>query len=123
MGIAAGVGHFFQSILEVIQGIFAAIVNTFLFALSTVADAGKGVVHFVEGTLGFAFRKFSQHDTVAPGPRMSRARVLQNVDLLFADRRLDNFFIIGTITAAVFGYLLYQQRQGTTPVGKAVKNK
>jgi hypothetical protein len=41
----------------------------------------------------------------------------------FANHYLDNFFIIGTITAAVFGYLLYQQRQGTTPVSQTIKNK
>jgi hypothetical protein len=56
MGIASGIGHFFESIIEMIQGIFAAIFNIFALALHTVADAGKGVVHFIEGTLGFAIR-------------------------------------------------------------------
>jgi hypothetical protein len=59
MGIASGIGHFFESILEVIQGIFAAIFNAFALVLHTIADAGKGVVHFIEGTLGFAIRTFS----------------------------------------------------------------
>lgn len=59
MGIAAGIGHFFESILEVIQGIFAAILHAFQFVLQTFVDLGKGAVNFVEGTLGFAFRKFS----------------------------------------------------------------
>jgi len=90
MGIAAGIGHFFQSILEVIQGIFAAIIHFFQFVLQTVADTGKGLVHFVEGTLGFA---------------------------------IHNFFILGTVAAAIFGYLLYQQRQGTSSVSRTIKNK
>lgn len=58
MGIASGISHFFQSIIEVFQGIFAAIFNIFALALHTVADTGKGIVHFIEGTLGFAIRKF-----------------------------------------------------------------
>jgi hypothetical protein len=57
MGIASGVGHFIQSILEVIQGIFATILHAFQFILQTFVDLGKGIVNFVEGTLGFAFRK------------------------------------------------------------------
>ena len=39
-------------------GIFAAIFNAFALVLHTIADAGKGVVHFIEGTLGFAIRTF-----------------------------------------------------------------
>ncbi|KAH8668406.1 hypothetical protein BX600DRAFT_459945 [Xylariales sp. PMI_506] len=34
-----------------------------------------------------------------------------------------NFLLLGTIAAAVFGYLYYQQRQGTTPVSRTIKNK
>ncbi|ETS73613.1 hypothetical protein PFICI_14559 [Pestalotiopsis fici W106-1] len=90
MGIASGIGHFFESIIEVIQGIFTAIFNVFALALHTVADAGKGVVHFIEGTLGFA---------------------------------IHNFFILGTVAAAVLGYLYYQQRQnGSTRVSKTLKS-
>ncbi|KAI1848057.1 hypothetical protein JX265_002061 [Neoarthrinium moseri] len=67
MGITSGVGHFFQSIIEVIQGIFAAIFNAFALVLHTIADAGKGVVHFVEGTLGFAIHNFFILGTIAAG--------------------------------------------------------
>lgn len=66
MGIASGIGHFFESILEVIQGIFAAIFNAFALVLHTIADAGKGVVHFIEGTLGFAIRTFSSSSSLSP---------------------------------------------------------
>lgn len=67
MGIAAGVGHFFESILEVFQGIFAAILHAFQFVLQTFVDLGKGAVNFVEGTLGFAFRKlFFSHLLLLP---------------------------------------------------------
>lgn len=58
MGIASGIGHFFEAILETIQGIFAAFFNIIALVLNTIADAGKGVVHFIEGTLGFAIRTF-----------------------------------------------------------------
>jgi len=37
--------------------------------------------------------------------------------------KTDNFFILGTVAAAVFGYMLYAQRQGTTPVSRTMKNK
>lgn len=57
MGITAGIGHFFESILEVFQGIFAAILHAFQFVLQTFVDLGKGAVNFIEGTLGFAVRK------------------------------------------------------------------
>ncbi|XXG99328.1 hypothetical protein Hte_005665 [Hypoxylon texense] len=90
MGIAAGIGHFFQSIIEVIQGLLGAIVNFFQFILNSIIGLFQGFVNFVEGTLGFAFH---------------------------------NFFILGTVAAAVFGYLLYSQRQGTTPVSRTIKNK
>ncbi|KAI1175821.1 hypothetical protein F4777DRAFT_297592 [Nemania sp. FL0916] len=36
---------------------------------------------------------------------------------------IHNFFILGTVAAVVFGYLLYSQRQGTTPVSRTIKNK
>ncbi|KAI4595595.1 hypothetical protein LQW54_000313 [Pestalotiopsis sp. IQ-011] len=90
MGIASGIGHFFEAILETIQGIFAAFFNIIALVLNTIADAGKGVVHFIEGTLGFA---------------------------------IHNFFILGTVAAAVLGYLYYQQRQnGSTRVSKSLKS-
>jgi phage-related protein len=110
MGISSGVGHFVQSIVEIIQGFFLAIIHGVQLVLQTVADLGKGIVHFVEGTLGFAFRKF-------PPPRHSLDTTLCSLSAA------DNFFLIGTILALVFGYMVYQQRQGTTPVSKAVKNK
>ncbi|KAI0844750.1 hypothetical protein F5Y00DRAFT_188536 [Daldinia vernicosa] len=90
MGLAAGVGHFFQSIIEVIQGFLGAVINFFQLILNTVIGLFQGFVSFVEGTLGFA---------------------------------IHNFFILGTLAAAVFAYLLYSQRKGTTPVSRAVKNK
>ncbi|KAI6081581.1 hypothetical protein F4821DRAFT_264746 [Hypoxylon rubiginosum] len=90
MSIASGIGHFFQSIIEVIQGILGTIVNFFQFILNSIIGLFQGFVNFVEGTLGFA---------------------------------IHNFFILGTVAAAVFGYLLYSQRQGTTPVSRTIKNK
>ncbi|KAI0024612.1 hypothetical protein F4780DRAFT_545328 [Xylariomycetidae sp. FL0641] len=101
MGIASGIGHFFESIVEVLQGIVAAIVHAFQIALNSVVHLFQtalhmvmslfsGFVNFVEGTLGFA---------------------------------IHNFFILGTVAAAVFGYMLYTQRQGSAPVSRTVKSK
>jgi hypothetical protein len=70
MGIASGIGHFIESIAELIQGFFAAILHTFQFALNSVFDIVQfainsvlsvfsGFVNFVEGTLGFAFRELT----------------------------------------------------------------
>ncbi|KAH7038204.1 uncharacterized protein B0I36DRAFT_359796 [Microdochium trichocladiopsis] len=101
MGVASGIGHLVQSVIEVFQGIFATIFHIFEGAISavlhffqlvfdSVLGLFKGVAHFVENTLGFA---------------------------------IHNFFILGTIAAVVFGYLLFSQRQGTTPVSRTIKNK
>jgi phage-related protein len=100
MGIASGISHLFQAIVETIQGIFAAILNVFQeifgaishvfqFVLSTITGVFHGFVNFVEGTLGFAFH---------------------------------NFFIIGTGVAVVLGYMLYKRRTGTAPASRAVKS-
>ncbi|KAI0828413.1 hypothetical protein F5Y06DRAFT_283139 [Hypoxylon sp. FL0890] len=90
MGIAAGVGHFFQSIIELIQGIVGAVVHFFQLILNSILGVFQAFASFVEGTLGFA---------------------------------IHNFFILGTVAAAVFAYMLYTQRQGTTPISRAIKNK
>ncbi|KAI1386120.1 uncharacterized protein F4822DRAFT_306277 [Hypoxylon trugodes] len=90
MGIASGVGHVFQSIVEVIQGLLATVINFFQWIVNSIIGVFQAFVHFVEGTLGFA---------------------------------IHNFFILGTLAAVVFGYLLYTQRQGTAPVSRSVKNK
>ncbi|KAI0128231.1 hypothetical protein F4776DRAFT_200386 [Hypoxylon sp. NC0597] len=90
MGIAAGIGHFFQSIVEMIQGLLAAVVHFFQLIANSVIGVFQAFVHFVESTLGFAFH---------------------------------NFFILGTVAAAVFGYMLYTQRQGTAPASRTIKSK
>ncbi|KAI1373891.1 hypothetical protein F4677DRAFT_183205 [Hypoxylon crocopeplum] len=90
MGIASGVGHFFQSIIELIQGFIAAVANFFQWIFNSVIGLLGGFVNFVEGTLGFA---------------------------------IHNFFLLGTVAAAVFGYMLYTQRQGTAPASRTVKSK
>ncbi|KAK6074945.1 hypothetical protein SCUP234_07944 [Seiridium cupressi] len=90
MGIASGIGHFFQSIIEVFQGILQAIFNAFALVINVIVDTGKGAVNFIEGTLGFA---------------------------------IHNFFLLGTVAAAVLGYLYYQQRQnGSTRASKTLKS-
>ncbi|KAI1362780.1 hypothetical protein F5Y08DRAFT_311129 [Xylaria arbuscula] len=99
MGVTSGIAHLFESVVEMIQGVFAAVFSTFKFALESVADLFKfainsvmslfsGFVNFVEGTLGFAFH---------------------------------NFFILGTLAAVVLGYMLYSQQQTQGRKG-AIKN-
>ncbi|RYP80478.1 hypothetical protein DL770_006195 [Monosporascus sp. CRB-9-2] len=58
MGITSGVTHFVESILEVLQGLAAAVVHFFQLALDSVIGVFRGFVSFVEGTLGFAFHNF-----------------------------------------------------------------
>ncbi|KAK7753494.1 hypothetical protein SLS62_004569 [Diatrype stigma] len=65
MGIAAGVTHFVEAILEVVQGFLGAIVHFFQLIVSSIVGAFQGVVHFVEGTLGFAFQNFFILGTIA----------------------------------------------------------
>ncbi|KAI0201505.1 hypothetical protein F4808DRAFT_128149 [Astrocystis sublimbata] len=89
MGVASGIAHLFESIVETIRGIFAGILHLFGFCIDAVVGVFTGCVNFIEGTLGFA---------------------------------IHNFFILGTIAALVFGYILYTQRQGTAPVGRRVKS-
>ncbi|OTA99277.1 hypothetical protein M426DRAFT_16572 [Hypoxylon sp. CI-4A] len=90
MAIASGIGHFFQSIIEVFQGLLAAVANFFQLIVDTAIGVLQGVVGLFEGVVSFV---------------------------------LNNFFIIGTGAAAIFAYLLYSQRQGTTPVSRSIKNK
>ncbi|CAJ2510212.1 Uu.00g061120.m01.CDS01 [Anthostomella pinea] len=90
MGIASGIGHLFQSVIEMIQGLFGAILSFFGAILNGILSLFQGFVNFVEGTLGFA---------------------------------IHNFFILGTVAAAVFAYMLYTQRQGTAPISSTLKNK
>lgn len=65
MGIASGVAHFVESILEVVRGLFAAVVNFFQLGIDAIIGTFQGIVHFIEGTLGFAFRK-SHHPCSLP---------------------------------------------------------
>jgi phage-related protein len=69
MGVASGIGHLFESIGEMIQGIFAFFFHAFQFVLNSIVDVSQfvlssivgvfnGFVNFVEGTLGFAFREY-----------------------------------------------------------------
>ncbi|KAI2466353.1 hypothetical protein F4781DRAFT_406117 [Annulohypoxylon bovei var. microspora] len=90
MSIAAGVGHFFQSIVELVQGVLGAIVGFFQSIINSIIGIFQSFIQFVEGILGFA---------------------------------ISNFFILGTAAAAVFAYMLYAQRQGTTPVSRTIKSK
>ncbi|KAI0166250.1 hypothetical protein GGR57DRAFT_496523 [Xylariaceae sp. FL1272] len=99
MGIASGVGHLFESIGEVFQGIFLAIVHAFQFVFNTVlqlfqfvldgiTSLFRGFVNFVEGTLGFA---------------------------------IHNFFILGTLAAVILAYMVYTQRKGIAPASHTIK--
>ncbi|KAI1209568.1 uncharacterized protein F4807DRAFT_97254 [Annulohypoxylon truncatum] len=58
MSIAAGIGHFTQSILEMIHGVFAAIVGFFQSIISVIVGIFQSLVQFIEGILGFAINNF-----------------------------------------------------------------
>ncbi|KAI0390180.1 hypothetical protein F5Y17DRAFT_445920 [Xylariaceae sp. FL0594] len=100
MGIASGIGHLVESIVEMIQGVFTAILHIVSLAFNTVFGIFEGAfnfvlslfsgfVNFVEGTLGFA---------------------------------IHNFFILGTAAAVVLGYMYYTQKKGTAPASRTIKN-
>lgn len=139
MGVASGIGHFFESIVEMIQGIFAtifhifegaisAVLSFFQLALDTVFGLFKGLAHTVENTLGFAVRKSPSCLLLSFFPVSSPVLLPHVLIYLFHEDdgsdllNLDNFFILGTLAAVVFGYLLLSQRHGTTPAGRTVKN-
>ncbi|KAI1337914.1 hypothetical protein F5Y15DRAFT_138103 [Xylariaceae sp. FL0016] len=132
MGIASGIGHLFQSVIEVIQGIFASIVHFFQFILNSIIGLFQSFVHFVEHTLGFAIRESFSDPISAISPRLlplsenRQQRICgrgQKQEKKLLIQVSDNFFILGTIAAAVFGYMLYTQRQGTAPVSRTMKTK
>ncbi|KAI1457477.1 hypothetical protein F4805DRAFT_171102 [Annulohypoxylon moriforme] len=90
MSIAAGIGHFTQSIVELIHGVFAAIVGFFQSIISAIIGIFQTFVHFLEDILAFV---------------------------------INNVFILATGAALMFAYILYSQRQGTTPVSRTIKRK
>ncbi|KAI1321268.1 hypothetical protein F5Y16DRAFT_389086 [Xylariaceae sp. FL0255] len=101
MGIGSGIGHLIQSVGELIQGIFMGIIHAVQFVINSILAFFGAAIDAVVGL----FRGFVNFVEGTLG---------------FA---FHNFFILGTLAAAVFAYLLYAQRQGTTPVSRAVKNK
>ncbi|KAI1086141.1 hypothetical protein F5B19DRAFT_480301 [Rostrohypoxylon terebratum] len=90
MTIAAGVGHFSQSVVELLHGTFAAIMGFFQVIITTIVGVFHSVIQFIEGILGFA---------------------------------ISNIFVLATGAALMFAYMLYSQRQGTTPVSRTIKRK
>jgi hypothetical protein len=53
MSISGGIAHFFESILELITGIFAQALHAVQFALHSVVSAGVGAWDLVVGVLDF----------------------------------------------------------------------
>ncbi|KAI0888720.1 uncharacterized protein GGS22DRAFT_184299 [Annulohypoxylon maeteangense] len=90
MSIAAGVGHFSQSIVELAHGIFAAVVGFFQSIIGVIVGIFQSFIQFLEGILAFL---------------------------------INNVFILATGAALMFAYVLYSQRQGTTPVSRTIKRK
>ncbi|KAJ1335088.1 hypothetical protein MN608_01823 [Microdochium nivale] len=100
MGVTSGIGHLVESVAEVIRGIFATIFHIFEGAISAVLHFFQLIISTVLGV----FQGF--------------AHFVENT-LGFA---VHNFFILGTIAAVVFGYMLFSQRQGTTATSRTIKN-
>lgn len=102
--IAKGVGDLVTSIVEIIKGIFTTIFHVFEGAFNAIIGVFKGMFNLTEGILGFIIGKLSLSGR---DPDLDRATDLTCV--------AGNFFLLGTIAAAYFGYILYQQRQGRNP--------
>lgn len=107
--IAKGVGNLFTSVLEIIKGIFTTIFSVFEGAVSTVIGLFKNVFNLAEGVVGFIIGMWSQR---AEEP-------------LKLTEHIGNIFILGTLAAVYFGYILYQQRQGKqpAPISRAATKK
>ncbi len=105
--IAKGVGNLFASVVEIIKGIVTTIFGLFQGALNAAIGLLKNVFNLAEGVLGFIIGKF-----VSESRRISLTG-------------LGNLFIIGTLCAVYFGYVLYQERQGKrpAPISKALSGK
>jgi phage-related protein len=106
--IAKGVGNLFASVLEIIKGLFTTAFNLFEGALNAVIGLIKNTFNLAEGVLGFIIG-------------MYRALIAPIVRLIAAG----NIFILGTLAAVYFGYILLQQRQGKrpAPISKAATGK
>ncbi|KAJ2972801.1 hypothetical protein NUW58_g9106 [Xylaria curta] len=111
MGVASGITHLIESIVEMIQGIFATIAHMFEFVFSSIVGVFRALMNFVEGTLGFAIREFPSLFSVNYNPTPGHRYF-----------SVYNFFILGTVAAVILGYTLYTQRKGTAPASRAVKN-
>jgi len=105
--IVKGVGNLFYSVLEIIQGIFSTILSVFQGAINTVLGLFKNVFNLAEGVVGFIIGMWS--DCMKGIPQ--------------TDFATGNIFILGTLAAVYFGYILYQQRQGKNPapISRAAK--
>ncbi|KXJ94774.1 hypothetical protein Micbo1qcDRAFT_232193 [Microdochium bolleyi] len=101
MGVASGIGHLVESVAEIFRSIFMGIFHVFEGAISAVLHFFQLLVNTVLGV----FQGF--------------VHFVENT-LGFA---IHNFFILGTVAAVVFGYLLLSQRQGTTATSRTIKNK
>ena len=118
-----------ESILEVVRGLFAAVANFFQLGIDAIIGTFQGIVHFIEGTLGFAFRK-SHHPLLLSHlsfpcniyhpcmPSTEISQLTKNTTVW-----TDNFFLIGTVLAIWFGYVLYTQRQGTAPISRSLRQQ
>lgn len=101
--IAKGLGDLVTSIVEIIKGIFTTIFNVIQGALNAILGVFKGMFNLTEGVLGFVIGKYSFSALEVPNLWLT----------LTGDE--GNFFLLGTLAAVYFGYILYQQRQGRNP--------
>ncbi|KAI0548127.1 hypothetical protein F4679DRAFT_334315 [Xylaria curta] len=90
------------------MGVTSGITHLFESILETIRGVFVAIVHLFQFVLDSIVGVFKGFVNFVEGT------------LGFA---IHNFFILGTLAAVVFGYMLYTQRQGTAPVSRAVKNK
>jgi hypothetical protein len=106
--IAKGISNLFASVFEIVKGLFTTAFNLFEGALNAVIGLIKNTFNLAEGVLGFIIGRC--REMIAPNLTLTAA---------------GNIFILGTLAAVYFGYILLQQRQGKrpAPISKAATGK
>ncbi|KAJ9616994.1 hypothetical protein H2200_000715 [Cladophialophora chaetospira] len=101
--IVKGIGNLFASIAEIFKGIFSTIFDVIRGIFVTIFNLFQGAINAVIGLVKETFN-------LAEGA----------VGFI-----IGNFFILGALAAAYFGYQYIQQRQGKrpAPISKTLTGK
>jgi phage-related protein len=92
--IIKGFSNLIASIVEIFKGVFSTAFGAVESALGLVVGIFRNLFNVAEGFIGFILGKVQI--------------LVSRIKLIMAG----NIFVIGTIAAVYFAYVLYQQRQG-----------